>query len=223
MIVLGIDSSSVSAACAVTVDGVTVADGFINNGLTHSQTLLPLISQTLSAARVEIRSIGLLAVTVGPGSFTGLRIGLATAKGIAAPSGVLCAGVSTLLAAAYPFADFDGVVCAVMDARCNQVYCALFEHGERLCPDRAVSIGELKEELGGYGKKILLCGDGAALFHRNAGALPVVLPPDTRMRLISGSSVCLAARCEDAKNARGLVPSYLRQSQAQQKLKGLRK
>ncbi|MDR1693151.1 MAG: tRNA (adenosine(37)-N6)-threonylcarbamoyltransferase complex dimerization subunit type 1 TsaB [Oscillospiraceae bacterium] len=123
---LAIDSSSLTAAAALVRDGALVAEGFLNNGLTHSQTLAPLIDSTMKAAGAAPGDITSVVVTNGPGSFTGLRIGVATAMGIASALGIPCHGVSSLMAAAFSALDCEGAVRAVMDARRNQFYTALF-------------------------------------------------------------------------------------------------
>ncbi len=144
---LAIDSSSLTAAAALVREGALVAEGFINNGLTHSQTLAPLIDSTLNAAGARPCDVRQVVVTNGPGSFTGLRIGVATALGFAEALGVPCAGVSSLMAAAYGALDCEGYVRAVMDARREQFYTALFhvKHGllTRVTEDNALSREEL--------------------------------------------------------------------------------
>ena len=129
MIILGIDSASVSCSVA-TLNGEKSSSRLVNNGLTHSQTLLPLIAEVTDEAKISAKDIDLIAITKGPGSFTGLRIGMATAKGIAAPFDTPCVAVSTLEAIASTAATVhNGILCAVMDARCKQVYNAIFEIG----------------------------------------------------------------------------------------------
>ena len=123
---LAIDSSSVTASAALMRDGVLVAEAFLHNGLTHSLTLAPMIDAALQNAGASPGGVTQVVVTNGPGSFTGLRIGVATALGFASALGIPCAGVSSLMAAAYGALDYEGTVCAAMDARRGQIYCALF-------------------------------------------------------------------------------------------------
>jgi tRNA threonylcarbamoyladenosine biosynthesis protein TsaB len=123
---LAIDSSSVTASVALTHDGILISEAFINNGLTHSHTLAPMIDAVIKNAGASPGDVTQVVVTNGPGSFTGLRIGVATALGFASALGIPCAGVSPLMAAAYGVLDCAGPVCAALDARRGQLYCAMF-------------------------------------------------------------------------------------------------
>ena len=147
MYILGLDTTAVTATAAVcrAENGVITehAHFSLKNGLTHSESLLPLIDGVLKELGVSPKDIGLVSVSVGPGSFTGVRIGVATAKGFAYAQGIPCAGVSTLEALAKNCAGFRGVVCPVMDARRSQFYNALFKDGKRLCPDRCIAFEEI--------------------------------------------------------------------------------
>lgn len=230
-ITVGVDSSSVSAAVAVLKDGRLLADGFIHNGLTHSQTLLPLISDTLKKAGVNYDEIGLYSVTKGPGSFTGLRIGMSTLKGMAAVYGTRCVGVSSLEAAAY--GEYisknhapNTVICAVMDARCKQVYNALFKVGEngeflRICDDRALAMDELKSELSRIDGKIVLTGDGARLCGEEfADEMDITLGEGDEI-FVHGEAVARLGEkyIDNAQPPEELFPNYLRLPQAQRELK----
>lgn len=228
MIILGIDSSATVASAAVYKDDKLVFESFENNGLTHSVTLLPMIEKTLNEAKVLPKQIDVVAISHGPGSFTGLRIGIATAKGMAS-AGAKCLGVSTLKAMAYSNRDFEGIVCACMDARCNQLYNALFkiQNGKvlRLCEDRAVLIDELLEEIKNISEPILLVGDGAELFYKAVQNIEIknVTINNGDLRYQRASGVCAAA-FEDIKNGKEpfnkneLVPVYLRLPQAEREL-----
>ena len=168
MIILGIDSSATAASAAIINNGKLVSEVFSDTGLTHSQTLLPMIEKCLQMANVSIEDIDLIAVANGPGSFTGVRIGIATVKGIAFTSNVECVEVSTLESMAYNLPLFNGIICSVMDARCNQVYTAMFENTDgckvnRLSDDSAMSIDELGEQLKNIGKSVIFVGDGAEI------------------------------------------------------------
>ena len=138
--------------------GRLISECFVNAALTHSRTLMPMVDNALTQADMSFADIDALSVNVGPGSFTGIRIGVAAVKGLALSGDKPCAGVSTLLSAAYNFADDDCLVCVAMDARCNQVYTALFECSggkvARICEDKAVPIAELEADLACYDKKI---------------------------------------------------------------------
>ena len=224
MMILGIDSSAVSVGAAVCdisgTDVRVIADGFINNKITHSQTLMPLVQSLLENAKLTLADIDVFAVSAGPGSFTGLRIGVSAVKGMAYALGKPCREVSTLHAMACNFQLYDGIVCAVMDARCNQVYNALFEakNGQitRLCDDRALMIPELKAELDEKysSKNIVLCGDGAELCYGRSGGENIVLSP-APIRYQNGTGVCIAAVQYPDIDAAALMPKYLRLPQAE--------
>ena len=126
MKILALDSSAVSASAAVLDDDKVLGEFFINTKQTHSQTLMPMVQQVLIQTKTSLEEIDLFAVSAGPGSFTGVRIGVACVKGMAFAQNKPCIGVSTLEAMAYPLSMLNGIICAVMDARCQQVYHALF-------------------------------------------------------------------------------------------------
>lgn len=224
MQILGIDSSAVSAGCAVVKDGRVLAEGFVNVGLTHSQTLLPLISDTIARAGTSLSECDAIAVSQGPGSFTGVRIGIATVKGLAFTGGIPCIGVSTLEAIAFGAACAEGVLCAVMDARRAQVYNAMFACRDgavtRLCEDRAVAIEELAAEINAAEQTVWLCGDGALLcFDRLSPLCPRLRLAPEAVRWQRGIGVALAAEGKPAVDAAALVPTYLRLPQAERELR----
>ncbi|MGN0596801.1 MAG: tRNA (adenosine(37)-N6)-threonylcarbamoyltransferase complex dimerization subunit type 1 TsaB, partial [Ruminiclostridium sp.] len=181
-------------------------------------TLVPLMENMLKSAEIGIESIDALAVSNGPGSFTGLRIGVSAVKGIAFAAKKPCIAVSSLEAMAYNCLLHNGVVCAVMDARCNQVYNALFrvEKGivTRLCEDRALFIPDLAEELKNISEEILLVGDGADLTYKTINGENVTLAPPL-LRYQNAVSVCFAAEKGREISAKELMPSYLRLPQAE--------
>lgn len=236
MKILSLDSTSVTASVSITENGKTLAESFINNGLTHSQTLMPLVEKTIAESGASIKDIDLFAVTNGPGSFTGVRIGIASVKGMADALNKPCFAVSTLEAIAEPLKNEDCIACAVMDARCNQVYTAIFENGNRLCEDKAVLIDELGEELKQYSKKIVFIGDGSLICYNKLCRGGSLCPPasetavldnaeiaDENIRYIHASSI---GRLAEEKLANGenttksakLVPFYLRLPQAEREL-----
>ena len=141
MLILAVDATGGAASCALAQEDVLLAESYLNIGYTHSETLLPLIEGMLHTARRTMEQVDRLAVTVGPGSFTGIRIGLATVKGLAFARGIPCVPVSALEAMAVLCPPVEGVLCPAMDARRSQVYNALFAWQEgalrRLTPDRA--------------------------------------------------------------------------------------
>ena len=165
MKILAIDSTAEVASVSICEDAKPLAVYTVKNGNTHSQTLLPMIEAALRHSSLTVDDIELFAASEGPGSFTGVRIGAATLKGLAFGRNLPCVGVSTLEALAYNLIGFEGIICPVMNARRSQVYNAIFECKDgklsRICPDRALSISELEQELMSYnGKKIFLTGDG---------------------------------------------------------------
>ena len=225
MKILAVDSSSVTASVAITENGKVLAENFINNGLTHSQTLMPMVKKTINESGISVKDIDLFAITHGPGSFTGVRIGIASVKGMADALDKKCLPISTLEAIAEPLKNEDVIACAVMDARCNQVYTAIFNNGERLCDDKAVLIDELGEELNQYDKKIVFIGDGSVLcYEKLCENIQKCEVADERIRYVHGSSVGFVAEGkikngEEPINSANLVPFYLRLPQAERELK----
>lgn len=224
MNILSIDSSSVTASVAITKNGKVLAEEFINNGLTHSQTLMPMVEKVINDSKISLTDIDFFAVTKGPGSFTGVRIGIASVKGMADALNKKCLAVSSLEAIAEPLKNEDVIACAVMDARCNQVYTASFERGIRLCEDKAILIDELGEELLKYNKKVVFIGDGAVLCYEKLKeiiTLSEVACED--IRYIHGSSVGFIAESKIEKGeepviSAELIPFYLRLPQAEREL-----
>ncbi len=225
MKILSLDSSATSASVCVydtEIDKI-IGDFFINTKLTHSQTLVPMIDALLSSTKLEMSDIDLFAVNTGPGSFTGIRIGVSLIKGMAMALDKPCASLSTLESMAYNYLDAeDIVVCACMDARRNQVYNALFSVNdgcvERLCEDRAISVDELLLELKELDRKIVLVGDGAQLcYNQNEYCHIQLACIDKRYQRASSVALCafekIAAGC--SITAAALMPTYLRPSQAE--------
>lgn len=216
---LSIDSSAVTASACLTDGDKIIKSEFMNTGLTHSETLLPMIKRVMG--EVKYSSLDGVAITVGPGSFTGVRIGVATAKGLAFLNNTPCYSISTLEAIAYNFADENCVVCAVMDARRMQFYNALFkvENGivERITDDRAIAIEDLRVELKAY-DNVIIAGDGAKLCYDNIELDNVTLACDEKIYQ-NATSVALAAKNKETISPKSLMPVYLRQSQAERELK----
>ena len=225
MRILSLDSSATSASVCIydSEANKIIGQFFINTKLTHSQTLMPMIDSLLCATKTELSDIDYFAVNTGPGSFTGIRIGVSVIKGMAMALDKPCVSVSTLESIAYNFCDLDNVlVCSCMDARRNQVYNALFEVNNgvvRLCEDRAIAVPQLYDELKSYDKNIILAGDGAQLCFSQK-------PDDIDVKIASVSqcyqcaaSVALCAENNilnnNVLNATTLMPSYLRPSQAE--------
>ena len=216
---LSMDSSAVTASVALTDGDEIIKSEFVNSGLTHSETLLPMITRVMDGRKYS--ELDGIAITAGPGSFTGVRIGVATVKGLAFTDDIPCYSVSTLEAIAYNFVDKNAVVCAVMDARRMQFYNALFrvQNGkvERLCDDRAISIEDLRNELKQY-DKVIIAGDGAKLCFQNLELENCTLADDDRIYQ-NAVGVAKAAQNKNAISPKALMPVYLRQSQAERELK----
>lgn len=216
---LSLDSSAVTASVALTDGDRVIKSEFVNSGLTHSETLLPMVKRVMGDN--EFSSLDAVAITAGPGSFTGVRIGVATVKGIAFAGNIPCYGVSTLEAIAYNFVDENCVVCAVMDARRMQFYNAIFKVENsivsRFTPDRAISIDDLREELKQY-DSVIIAGDGAALCSQNIALDNCKIAADDKIY----QNALSVAKCVKNKKAiapSALMPVYLRQSQAERELK----
>lgn len=221
MKILAIDSTAIVASVALCDDEKLIALYTVNNGNTHSETLLPMVESILKEAKLTPADIELFAVSNGPGSFTGVRIGCATIKGLAFGRNVPCIGVSTLEALAYNLKGSDGIICPVMNARRNQVYNALFRfEGDkliRLCDDRAIAVSELAEELKKE-EKIYLSGDGVSI---TAPLIPHEKLGFTHPVMEHQNAYSIAMCALDAyKNGNyvtdtDLAPTYLRPSQAE--------
>lgn len=231
MIILSIDSSATAASAALTEDSKLIGEFFTNTDFTHSRTLAPMIENLLNVAGKTVSDVDLIAVSNGPGSFTGVRIGVSVAKGIAFADDLPCIAVSTLESMAYNLTLTDCVVCAVMDARRNQVYNAMFRirfgEVERLCDDRAISIEDLKIEISEKytDERIILVGDGSTITMRELMDLPIPIEiAPENLRFQRASSVAMTAQAylsagEKTINSSKLLPSYLRLSQAERERK----
>lgn len=227
MKILAIDTSATAASVAVAQEDKIIGEYFINTSLTHSQTLIPMAEQLLKSASMSIKNLDAVAVNAGPGSFTGVRIGVSAAKGIAFADELPCISVSTLQSMAYNMLENDCIVCAVMDARCQQVYNAMFrirgKSVERLTDDRALSLEDLRIELERIDDKVVLVGDGTEITEKYLnGAFPNVVSAPINKRMQNASSTALVA-CEMFKGGKTisfseLMPIYLRLPQAQREL-----
>lgn len=220
MIVLGLDCAGRTAAAALMRDDTLLFECTLNLGLTHSETALPLCEAALKAAGLAAADVGLWAVCAGPGSFTGLRIGLAAVKGLAFAANTPCAPVSTLEALAACHTG-EGTVVSALDARRSEVYWAAFElpGPRRLTPDRAGSLEELDGFLKTCKKPVFFVGDGAQLCYNRFGPEYAPLPCPPALSQSRAAGLCLAGM---AMHKAGLsvppaelAPRYLRQSQAE--------
>ncbi len=219
MNILALESSARAASAAVCRDGELIAQYYQSSGLTHSRTLLAMARDMLASLGMTVSDMDGIAVARGPGSFTGIRIGVAAAKGLAWGAEKPLCGVSTLEAMAYHCQSPSLVICPVMDARRSEVYNALFEFdGElkRLSPDRAISLEALSEDAKKSKKKYFLVGDGANLCYNFflEKNIPCVLAPEN-IRLQSAWGVAIAAKAGLFADPGAVEPNYLRLSQAE--------
>ena len=224
MLILAFETSA-KAASAVLLDGnKLLAESYQNTGMTHSQTLMVMAEDMLKQCGKTATDVDAVAVAEGPGSFTGVRIGVAAAKGFAWGREIPCYGVSTLEAMAESLGIYDGYVCPVMDARRSQVYNALFEVNRgkivRIREDRAISLDDLAEDVKKLEKPVFLVGDGSNLCYNTLlERVPsLVLPPEHRMHQRAVGVGLIAARQMTAGvpgDAASLTPNYLRLSQAE--------
>ena len=200
MMILALESSATACSVALTRDGELIAHAYQHSGLTHSRTLLPMVNNVLTSCGARMEQVDVVAVAAGPGSFTGLRIGVATAKGLAWAGDKDCAPCSTLESMAWPLAHMEGkvIVCA-MDARRSQVYNAIFlaKDGklERLSEDRAISLADLAEELKNIENEKIVVGDGAKLCYNVVSEMGIslTLAPE-HLRMQGGWGVARAAQ-----------------------------
>lgn len=227
MKILAVDTSATAASVAVAEENKLIGEFSINTALTHSQTLMPMVDELLNNTGLSVNDIDAVAVNAGPGSFTGVRIGVAAVKGIAFPKNLSCVSVSTLESMAYNMLGNDCIVCSVMDARCSQVYNALFRVKgctvTRMTDDRALSLTDLKNELRNINEKVVLVGDGAVLCSKFLGEeLENIMLAPFNNRIQTASSVAYAAfekiNNGETVKADELMPVYLRLPQAQREL-----
>ncbi len=223
MKLLALESSARAASCAVLENGMPIASAWQATGLTHSRTLLPMVEDMLKNSEMTVQDMDAVAVADGPGSFTGLRIGVSAVKGLSWAAEKPCIPVSTLEAMAWPLAHLEGVIVCAMDARRQQIYNAVFlaEGGTltRLREDRAISLEEAAEDLEGFDGPLTVVGDGAKLCRNylSLQGIDCVLAPE-HLLLQSAVGVGMAAwrRWPDgAVDAQAVTPVYLRLSQAE--------
>ena len=224
MLILAFETSAKAASVALSDGAKLLGENYQNTGLTHSQTLLPMAQELLKSCGKTPEQVEAVAVAAGPGSFTGIRIGVAAAKGFAWGRELPCCGVSTLEAMARSLGVYQGLVVPTMDARRSQVYTATFlaEKGQlsRLCEDRAISLQELGEELKNVQQPIFLVGDGSNLCYNTLKDIVpnLVLPPEHRMhQRAAGVALVAADKLANGESCDGnaLTPNYLRLSQAE--------
>lgn len=225
MTMIAIDSSAKTISIAICQENRVLASLNLGVGVTHSKTLFPSIDSLLKFCSLTIKDINAFAVSVGPGSFTGLRIGIASVKGMAYSQNIPCIGVSTLMALAYNQIDSNAVIAAVMDARRQQVYNAMFEAKDgslnRLTPDRALGVFELKTEIeqNYKNKRIILVGDGAEMCYNQLKDNKNICLSSLQNRFQNASSVAALGfylyHCGKFTDAFKIAPNYIRLSQAE--------
>ena len=224
MLILAFETSAKAASVALMENGKLLGEGYQNTGLTHSQTLMVMAEDMLNQCGKTASQVEAVAVAAGPGSFTGVRIGVAAAKGFAWGKQLPCYGISTLEAMAESLGAWRGYVCPVMDARRSQVYNALFKadngHLTRVTEDRAIALRDLAEELKICEEPVFLVGDGSNLCYNTLrDTVPgLVLPPEHRMHQRATGVAIVAARLAAAgitPDGNELAPNYLRLSQAE--------
>ena len=225
MKILGIESSGLTASIAVWQDDMIIAEYTTNFKKTHSETLLPMIAEVLERINIDVNEMDYIAVSEGPGSFTGLRIGAATAKGLGLATGKELVSVPTVEALAYNLYNVQGVICPIMDAKRDQVYTGIFEYedGElkTLFNTDAVAITEIIDKINGFGKEVTFLGDGVPVYKdviNDSIKVPCRYAP-ANLAYQSASSVCvLAAKMVKEGKVVGadmMRPEYLRLSQAE--------
>ena len=233
MKILAIDCTAKPASVAILENGKVLSAAYTNTGLTHSQTLVPMIDSALKDAQLDLNDVERFAINAGPGSFTGVRIGVAALKGLVFSDAANCVPVSTLESMAYNFKGLPGIedydICPAMDARRNQIYTALFcwEDGKvhRLMEDAALPIPDLLAQLNERGRPVVFVGDGAELVYASAQAVLQdcsLAPEQLRYQNATAVAACAADKLEagaDPVRSEEILPVYLRAPQAERELK----
>ena len=224
--VLAIDTSGPVAGCAILRDGKIVHLTAMNHGLTHSQTIMPAVDAALELAGLSCGEVDVFAAVAGPGSFTGVRIGVCAAKGLAHAAGKPCAAVHALEALAMNFYGFDGLCCPILDARRGQVYCAAFDMAgglpARALADDALPLSDFIARLP-RDRRLAFVGDGVPV-HADAirdalGPRALIAPENLRDLRADAAALLAAARPETWVSAAALRPIYLRAPQAERERK----
>lgn len=221
MNIVAIDTSGPAASCAVLIDGEIVQSIAMNRGLTHSETIMPALDACMSAAGLSCDQVDCFATVAGPGSFTGVRIGVCAVKGLAHAWNRPCARIDALEALAMNFAGFDGLACPILDARRGQVYCAAFDMKDgmpvRVLEDAAIDLTEFLASLP-KDRRLVFLGDGLRVHAaRIRETLTEALIAPANLRQLRADAACLLteARPEEWMEARKLTPIYLRLPQAE--------
>lgn len=225
MKLLAIDTSGPVCGVAILTDHGVCYDCAVNNTLTHSANLMPMVDQALNAAGMTMADMNRIAVVTGPGSFTGVRIGVSTAKGLAHGANIPCVAVDALEAMAAGISDFGGVICPIQDARAGQVYGAAFSAGmppERLMDDIPLKLEDFVQEISHFGDRFLFLGDGMPVHRARLAELlgdAAVFAPPQLAYLRPASVAALAAQSDVLLDYRELMPMYLRAPSAERNKK----
>ena len=220
--IVAIDTSGPTASCAVMRDGEIIHSVFLNQGLTHSETIMPALDEAMTNAQIDCSQVDAFATVAGPGSFTGVRIGVCAVKGLAHAHNTPCASVDALEALAMNVIGFDGIACPILDARRGQVYCAAFDvRGElpvRVLPDQAIELNAYLAQLP-EDRRLIFVGDGLRV-HADAisnalGDRAVIAAANLRNLRADTACVLAMAHRDQWMEARKLVPIYLRAPQAE--------
>lgn len=220
MNILAVDTAGKTAGVALMQDDRLLYEVYLDGGMTHSETLMPMIDSCLKMCGMSCKDIDLYGVNAGPGSFTGLRIGLSVIKGLALPRQIPCAGVSTMAALAYGLAG-EGTVIGAQDARRGQVYWGAFDLAThtRLTEDTAAPVASLEKFVQDCKKPLFFVGDGATLCYNSYKQVCGVAACPPALQVLRGSGVALAAKAMWEAGAcvppAALLPDYHRLSQAE--------
>ena len=225
MIILAVDTSGPVCGTALTRDGLVLSEHYVQNKLTHSVNLLPMIDGTLRESGVELRQVDRIACVVGPGSFTGVRIGVSTVKGLAHGAGIPCVPVNALEAMAAGAGAFQGIICPIQDARAGQVYGAAFRAGtlpERLMEDKPVVLEEYLKAVSTWGEPCLFLGDGMPVHRKRIAEFlgdQAVFAPSMLASLRPSAAAYLGEAADKTVDYLQLMPLYLRAPSAERNRK----
>ena len=219
MILMCVDTSGPSAGLALVRDGELIYEATLVNKLTHSVNLMPMAEEALRSSGLEMKDIGLFAAVAGPGSFTGVRIGVAAVQGMAQGLNKLCLPVNALEALAFGLLCDEHVVCPIRDARAGQVYGAAFRAGQRLMEDAVIKLPEYLEEIRPMGERFVFTGDGVLVSREKImealGERAAFAPPHLSLLKVGSAAMIAWEKRDQAVQPHELLPLYLRRPQAE--------